>query len=217
MEKTILKAAKRKLFGKKARFLRREGVVPANVFGRGVESLALELEEKELELIIKGGTSRIISLDIKGERKDRNVLIKSVSRHAINSSLLHVDLYQVDMKQKMTAEIPIVLSGQAPALEFKENFLDQQLNEIQIECLPDKLPPSIEVDISVLSEAGQTIYVSDIEPGEGVEFLTPADYPVVRVAQAAKVEEVEEAAEEEAVASEAEVAGEEAATGEAEE
>jgi large subunit ribosomal protein L25 len=216
MKKTVLKADKRKLFGKKTRFLRRDGVIPANVYGKGVKSLALELDEKELEMIIKGGVSRIILLDVEGEKTKRNVLIKDISRHAIASNLLHADLYQVDMSQKMTAEIPLVLVGDAPAVETRENFLDQQMNEISIECLPDDLPPSIEVDVSGLVETGQTIHVSDLELVEGVEFLTPSDYAIVRVVQASKVEEVEEV-EEEVVEGEIVTVGEETASEEVEE
>ncbi|MDD5604724.1 MAG: 50S ribosomal protein L25 [Dehalococcoidales bacterium] len=214
MKKAVLKAGKRKLFGKRTRFLRRDGIVPANVYGQGVDSLALELGEKDLELIIKGGTSRIILLDVEGENNNRNVLIKNVSRHSLSQSLVHVDLYQVNMSQKISADIPVLLIGQAPALEYSENFLDHQLNEIQIECLPDKLPPHIEVDISVLTEAGQTIYVSDLQPEEGVEIITPGDHAIVRVTQSAK-DEAEEGEEEKAV-SETEVVGKEADTGAAE-
>jgi len=90
------------------------------------------------------------------------------------------------------------------------------MNEISIECLPDDLPPSIEVDVSGLVETGQTIHVSDLESVEGVEFLTPADYAIVRVVQASKVEEVEEV-EEEVVEGEIVTVGEETASEEVEE
>ncbi len=203
MTKTILKSKKRSLFGKKTRFLRRQGVVPANVFGHGIESMAVECQATDLEKIIKGGTSRIIMLDVEGEKKKRSVIIKNVSHHPIIQSLIHVDFYQVKMTEKMTADIPLVIKGHAPALDIKENFLDQQMNELTIECLPDKLPSSIEVDISGLEEAGQSITVGDLDPGEGITFVTPGDYMIVRVAHAARVEEeVEEEEELEAVAGE---------------
>ncbi len=195
MAKTILKTNKRNLSGKKTRFLRRQGIVPANVFGHGIDSLAVECQEADLEKVIKGGTSRIITLDVEGERGKRNVIIKNVSYHPIVRNLIHVDFYQVEMTQKMTADIPLTIKGHAPALDDKENFLDQQLNELTIECLPDKLPSSIEVDVTGLKEAGQSLTVGDLNPGEGIAFVTPHDYMIVRVAHAAKVEE--EAEEEE--------------------
>ena len=108
------------------------------------------------------------------------------------------------MSQKMTAEIPLVLTGQAPALDYKENFLDHQLNEVSVECLPDKLPPHIEVDISGLEEAGQIITAGDLNAPDGVVITTPAEYTVVSVGQAAKAElEVEEEEEEAVVEGEA--------------
>lgn len=183
MEKAVLKAAKRELFGSKTRFLRREGITPANVYGQGIESLALEISEKETELVIKGGTSRIVTLEVEGEKKNRNVVIKNISRHPLKGGLVHVDLYQVNMSHKMTAEIPVMLVGDAPALEYKENFLEHQLNELEIECLPDKLPPHIEVDISSLKEAGQAIHVADLKPGDGITIITPAEYAIVRVSK----------------------------------
>lgn len=195
MEKAALKAAKRELFGSKARFLRREGITPANVYGQGIESLALEIPEKEAELVIKGGTSRIVSLEVEGEKKNRNVVLKNISRHPLKGSLVHIDLYQVNMSHKMTAEIPVMLVGDAPALEYKENFLEHQLNELEVECLPDKLPPHIEVDISSLEEAGQAIHVADLNPGDGITIITPAEYTIVRVSRSSK-EEVETGEEE---------------------
>ena len=199
MTKAVLKSKKRSLSGKKTRFLRRQGIVPANVFGHGIESTAVECQATDLEKIIKGGTSRIIILDVEGEKKKRNIIIKNVSYHPIIRNLIHVDFYQVKMTERMTADIPLVIKGQAPALDNKENFLDQQINELTIECLPDKLPSSIEVDISGLKEAGQSITVGDLDPGEGVTSVTPQDYMILRIAHAAKVEEeLEEVAGEEA-------------------
>lgn len=215
MKKTVLNAGKRSLFGKKTRFLRREGIVPVNLYGQGLESISLETGEKGLEEIIKGGTSRIILLDVEGEKNNRNVLIKNVSRHPLNRSLVHVDLYQVNMSHKMTSEIPVLLIGEAPALEYKENFLEHQLNELEVECLPDKLPPHIEVDISGLKEAGQAIHVADLKPGDGIEIITPGEYVIVRVSQSATAETGE--SEEEEAAPGVEAAGQDAVTPQTEE
>lgn len=197
MEKVIVQTQKRQLTGKKVRFLRREGMVPANVYGHGIKSLSLKCQEKELEAIIKGGTSRIVMLDVEGDKKKRSVVIKNISYHPITQKIMHVDFYQVRMSQKMTAEIPLVLTGHAPALDYKENFLDHQLNEVSVECLPEKLPAHIEVDISGLKEAGQAINAADVTVPEGVTLLTPGEHIIVRIAHAAKVEL--EAGEEEVV------------------
>jgi len=188
MEKAIVKTQKRQLTGKKVRFLRREGIVPANVYGHGIKSLSLKCQEKELEAIIKGGTSRIVMLDVEGDKKKRSVVIKNISYHPITQKIMHVDFYQVRMSQKMTAEIHIVLTGHAPALDYKENFLDHQLNEVMVECLPEKLPAHIEVDISSLKEPGDAINAADVIMPEGVTLVTAGEHIIVRIAQAAKVE-----------------------------
>ncbi len=209
MDRPVLKVEKRELMGKKARFLRRQGIVPANIYGHGLNSLAVECEATQLESVVKGGTSRVIELNVKGEKKQRNVIIKDVLYHPIDQGFVHVDFYQVKMTEAINADIPIRLTGHAPALEFKENFLDHQLNEIEIECLPDKLPQHIDVNINGLEKAGQAIYVEDLDLGPDITVLTPADNIIVRVDQAAAAEleeegaapevEVEEAEEEEVI------------------
>ncbi len=211
MEKAVLDCSKRVLAGKKVRFLRRKGIIPANVYGHGIESTAVQCQDKDLEAIIKGGTARLIMLVVDGETEKRNVLIKNVDRHPLNRSLLHADFYQVKMTEKMTTEVPLVVIGHALALEHKENYLEHQLNELTIECLPDVLPPHIEVDVSGLKEAGQSIHVRDLKLASGIVILTPADHTVVRIMQSARaVEEVEKEEAQEGAVQEAaaETAGE---------
>lgn len=211
MESLALNAEKRTVSGKKVRFLRREGITPTHLIGHKVRSLALQCKTDELESVIKrAGTSRIVSLQIGKEKTPKKVFIKEIQRDAVKCSLQHVDFYQIKMKEKMKAEIPLVLMGEAPALKVKGHIISQLLTSVMVESLPDKLPPSINVDISPLENIHDTIYVKDITLDEDVAMLTDAESIIVKISEvaAAKVEEVPEEAE-------AEEAEEESAGGEA--
>ncbi len=202
MEQIELQATKREVLGKKVRFLRRQGVTPVHLFGHDVKSVALQCDTTQLQrVLLQAGKTRLISLKLDKAEKPRNVVVREVQREPITDELFHVDFYQVRMAEKIKADVPIVLVGEAPALKLKENMLLQELNNLAIECLPDQIPPSIELDVSYLTEAGQAIQVTDIILGEGVAILNDAEQMVVKISSrpVEKVEEVEEAVAEEVV------------------
>lgn len=210
MADLTLKAAKRDILGKKTRFLRRRSITPTHLFGHGIESLALQCDTAELQrLITQGGTTRLIDLKIEAEKRPRSVFIREIQRDVLNGQLLHVDFYQIKKTEKITADIPIVLMGEAPATRSKENIIYQELTQLGVECLPENLPPQIEIDLSSLEEANQAIYVRDIILDPDIAVTTDTDQLVVKVSQVAmEKEEVVEVAEAEAVEAEAEVATE---------
>ena len=134
-------------------------------------------------------------------KKPRNVVVREVQRNPLTDELLHVDLYQVRMDEKIQVEVPIVLIGEAPALRHKENMLAQALHTLTISCLPDRIPESAPVDISALTDAEQILHVKDIAVDEGVTVTNDPEQTVVKISvkRAEKVEEVEaEATAEEA-------------------
>jgi large subunit ribosomal protein L25 len=140
------------------------------------------------------------------------VFIREIQRDVISKQLLHVDFYQVKMGEKMEVEVPVVLVGEAPAMKAKGRMLAHSITSLHIECLPDKVPPQIEVDISILEEIEQAIHVKDIVLDPDITVHTDPEQLVVKVAEAVvKVEEVEEVAEEEAAEAEAEAPAEGAA------
>ena len=216
MADLTLKAAKRDILGKKTRFLRRRSITPTHLFGHGIESLALQCDTAELQrLITQGGTTRLIDLKIEAEKRPRSVFIREIQRDALNGQLLHVDFYQIKKTEKITADIPIVLLGEAPATRSKENIIYQELTQLGVECLPENLPPQIEIDLSSLEEANQAIYVRDIILDPDIAVTTDTDQLVVKVSQVAmEKEEVVEVAEAEAVEAEAEAPAEEEPKGE---
>ncbi|MFC2045659.1 50S ribosomal protein L25 [Chloroflexota bacterium] len=206
MDGLTLQASKREILGKKTRFLRRQGLTPAHLFGHGVKSLALQCDTGALQKIItQAGTTRLISLGIEGEKQSKSVFIREVQREAHTGALTHVDLYQVRMKEKIKADIPIVLVGTAPAMKEKGRVLNHGVTHLSIECLPDKLPPQIEVDLSPLQDLDRAIHVRDIDLGSDITVFTDPEQMVVKVGEV-YIERVEEApAGAEAVEAKAEV------------
>jgi len=207
MEGLTLPVSKRDILGKKTRFLRRQGITPAHLFGHGLESLTLQCDTAKLQRIIaQAGTTRLIALETEGDKQPRSVFIREIQRDVYNEELLHVDFYQVRKTEKIRVDVPIILVGEAPAMKEKGRTLTHSLTSLSIECLPDKLPPQIEVDLSQLEEVGQSIYVRDIVFSPDITVTTDSDQMVVKVSEVRV--EVEEVVAEEVVAEAEEVAEE---------
>jgi large subunit ribosomal protein L25 len=192
MEQIELKTQKRKVLGKKVKNLRREGLVPAVLYGHKTDSVPLQVEERELNRILtQAGGHRLIALKIGRSRKRQMALARDVQWDVISGKPLHVDFYAVIMTEKVTIEVPLVFVGEAPAADQAGAILLQALDEVEIECLPGDLVEAIEVDVSELVEMDQTIYVKDLRVPPALDVLTDAEEIVARVAWAA-AEEVEE-------------------------
>ncbi len=157
-----LKAKERKIFGRKVKQLRRAGFIPANVFGPKTKSKALTLDKSEfLKIFNQSGETTLIDLVVEGEKNPRPVLISNLHIHPVTSEILHVDLHQVDLKSKTTANIPIEIVGESPAVKVG-GVVVTLLKEVEVEALPTDLPEKIEVDISNLTEIGSSILVKDL-------------------------------------------------------
>lgn len=217
MVETALNVSKREVTGKKTRFLRREGKTPAHVFGHRVESLALQADTADLQHVIATkGTTRLVNIKVEGEKEARNVFISEIQRDALTGALVHVDFYQVNKSEKIRVALPVVFVGSAPALKQKNNIIEHIVNELDVESLPDNLPPQIEIDVSNLKEVNQSISVEDIKLGPDITIVAPPDQLIVKISQVE--EEKEEVAVPEAeaeAAPAAEAAGAEEATTEA--
>jgi len=217
----ILQATHRDVLGKKTRFLRRQGITPTHLFGHNLKSLALQCDTTQLQHIIaQAGMSRLVNLRIDNDKQPKSVFIREIQRDVLSNQLLHVDFYQVRKGEKMAVDVPIVLVGEAPAMKEKGRMLAHGINSLSIECLPDSVPPQIEVDLSLLEEVEQAIYVKDIVLSPDITVHADPDQLIVKISEAImKEEEVVVAAEvEEEVAAEAEgeVKAEAPAEGEAE-
>jgi large subunit ribosomal protein L25 len=203
MDRIELKVASREILGKRVKHLRRQGITPVHIFGHGIESLALQCDTKELERVLsRAGQTRLIDLKLAKEKKPRTVVVREFDRDWRRGELVHVDFYQVKMEEKIRLEIPVVLIGEAPALKAKTNMLDHALGTLTVECLPAKIPGSIEVDISYLAELDQAIRVKDITLDKDITVLNNPDLVVAKIS-VRPVEKVEEKVVEEVVEAEA--------------
>ena len=199
MEGIALKATARDIVGKKTRFLRREGVTPTHLFGHNLKSLALQCNTDELKHVIaQVGTTALFDLGIDGEKRPRKVLIREIQNDPLGRQILHVDFYQIKMTEKLKVEVPLVLGGEAPAMKVKGRSLQHSLTSLNIECLPDKLPHEIEVDLSPLAELGQAIHVNDLGLSTDITVTNDPGQLIVKVSEtaAARAEEEVAAAEE---------------------
>jgi len=194
------------VLGKKTRFLRRQGITPAHLYGHNVQSVALQCDTDTLrDLIAHAGRTRLINLVIDGE-KPKSVFVREIQRDVISRELLHVDFYQVKRTEKIAVDVPIVLVGEAPAMKFKGRMIVHGINSLSVECLPTDVPPQIEIDITQLEEVEQAVQVKDIVLNPEITVHADPEQLVVKISEVAvkeEVEEVPEVEEEEAVAEEA--------------
>ena len=222
MADLALTARPRTVLGKKVKSLRRGGVTPANVYGHNVPSLAIEVDSIELnQMLRRAGRTALVQVTIEGETTARPVLVREYTRRATNDELLHVDFFQVSMREKLTVVVPLTLVGDAPVVEQFDAIVVAAMDSVSVQCLPAEIPSHIDVDISSLVDPSSNVYVRDLRVPSGVEILADPDLPVasvsLKVAEEEEVEEAEEAAVEEAEET-AEAAEEEtAADSEAEE
>lgn len=164
MEKITLTVQKRQITGRKIKSLRRDGIIPANIFGKKVDSMAVQLPEDVFsKAFAKSGETGIVSLTVDGETRERPVLISNLHLHPVTDRVLHVDFRQVDLTEKVTTAIPVELVGESPAEKDLGAVIVQMINELEVEALPADLPEKLEVDVTALTQFGQSLTVADIK------------------------------------------------------
>jgi large subunit ribosomal protein L25 len=207
---TLLPAELRTLQGKShLTRLRREGMIPAVMYGREVENTPILLDAKMFEQFLKRhGASGIVEVQIGSDRGA--AMIKEVQRHPVSGRVLHLDLQRISMQDRITAPVPIVLTGDTSAVTNVGGIVEQPLTELTVTCRADHLPDQITVDVSGL-QIGHSIHLADIELPEGVETSQTPD-AVIASATMTGAGRAVEAAETEAAAEE--TAAPEAAEGE---
>ncbi len=188
-EKPKLTVEKRKIEGRKVKGLRNQGILPANIYGKGIKSLAVQTPQKEfMDIYHSVGETGIVEIKVQGEDKVRPILIHNVQLDHVTDVVLHADLHQVDLKEAITANIPVEIVGEAPAVSQKIGILIQQLSEIEVEALPDSLPDKFEVDVSSLKAVDDSILVENLKPQAGVKILTLPKEVLVKIEPPAKEE-----------------------------
>jgi large subunit ribosomal protein L25 len=212
MDKINLKVNLRDKTGKAVRELRRNGEIPAVLYGKGKENKNLSVSLHDFEKMYRdAGTSSIVLLKIEGAG-EKNVLVQDVSYDAYTAKPEHADFYEVSMTEKITTTIPLVFIGDSIAVIEMDGSLMTNKTEVEIECLPADLPHNIEVDISPLTDFEASIHVSDLNIPAGVEIKDEPEEVVANVEPPRSEEELAELEEapEEVEMPESEQGGEEA-------
>lgn len=200
----------------KAKDLRNQGKIPAIIYGKSFDNQKLAVDETKFNRLFKdAGSSNLVDLKVGGDSE--KVLIHDVQFHPLSGKILHVDFLKINMKEKITTEIPLEIVGETPLVIEQEGSLITNKDAVEVECLPNDLVDHIKVDISVLTDFDQNIKVSDIKVPSGIEILDDPEEVIVLVQPPRSDEELEaleEAVVEDVEAVEVEQKGEEAAEGE---
>jgi large subunit ribosomal protein L25 len=199
MKKYTLTAQKRDLVGRKVKNLRAKGEIPATVYGKDVKSITISIEgDAFAKIYAEAGETGLVELSVGGDI--RPVLIHTVQKDPVKGTVLHVEFYQVNLKQKVKANVPVEFTGDAPAVIQKTGVLLTLIDEVEVEALPTDLPEKILVDVTKLTEVDQEVKVGDIAVPSGVTILTAPDQSVVRVGSLISKEAEAQAAAEAAAA-----------------
>lgn len=192
MTKITLKAEVRKITGRKVKTLRAKGIVPANIYGKDVKSKAIQVSSKELrEVFKKAGETGIVDV------LESPVLIHNIQTHPATGEILHVDFLQVNLKEKVTAQIPVEVVGESPTEKNGAGTVVILVQEIEVEALPGDLPQSFEIDASTLTEVEQAVKISDLKyDKEKVEIKADLETILVKVEPPQKEEIIAPAATE---------------------
>jgi large subunit ribosomal protein L25 len=193
MKREVLNAQKRIVVGRKVKNLRKQDILPGNIYGKKIKSLAVAVAMSEFsDIYRKVGETNLIDLVIKnGKADERAVLISNVQKNPVSGNPVHVDFRQVDLKEKVAAKIPVELTGEAPAEKQGLGTVVQYLNEVEIEALPTDLPDKFVVDIAKLAEVDQAVLVKELPIDKAkIELKTDAETILIKVEPPQKEEEV---------------------------
>lgn len=182
MQKHVLKVEKREVFGKKLKALRKTGILPANIYGKNVPSVAVQLPLKDfIETFKQTGETGLLELHLDSEK--RPALVHSVQLDYVKNVPIHADFYQVNLKEKVKTMVPVVLVGEPAAVTENIGTLLHMVNEVEVEALPADLPEHFELDITHLAAVDDQVTVADLPKIEGVEILTEPSNIVAKIAE----------------------------------
>ncbi|MFA7319610.1 MAG: 50S ribosomal protein L25 [Parcubacteria group bacterium] len=182
MEKVKLAAKIREVFGRRTNKGRKEGMIPAVVYGHNMKSKGIWVNALEFaKLLKKSGESTIIELNV-GEDKPKNVLIYETQKDPIRGQYIHVDFFHVRMDEEIEKEVELVFIGEAPAVKELGGNLVKSVDEVNVKCLPADLPGEIEVDISVLKTFEDHICIKDLKVSDKVKFDIDPETVIASVA-----------------------------------
>ncbi len=190
--KVELNVNPRPVLGKKVKRLRREGIIPANVYGRALDSVAIQVAREDLVRVVRSaGRNEIIYLRLDGD-EPRPTFVRQIQRNPVTDAILHVDFYQISLAEKVRIEVPLALVGTAPAEQTHGGTLLHSLDSITVEGLPTDIPSVIEVEVSGLEEIDASIHVGELSVPDEVTVLSDPEVVVAKIAPPHVEKEVEE-------------------------
>lgn len=153
------------------------------VYGQSMENVLIKIKTNDfIKVYGQAGESNLINLEIEGNGTFQ-VLVKEVQKDVIKDFFIHVDFYKVDMNKELTAEIPLEFVGESKAIKEQGALLNKSIDEVSVECLPQDLVDHIDIDISVLVNVGDAIFIKDINVPKGIKILNNADDVVATVTE----------------------------------
>ena len=187
-----LSAQKRTTLGRKVKKLRRDGLLPANIFGKKVKSQAVTVNLQDFQKTLSQvGETGLVDISLKGESKVRPTLISNVQIHPVSDQPVHADFHQVDLTQKVTANVPLEVIGESIAVKDKGAVLITLFDEIEVEALPADLPDKFTVDISSLKEFNDSVLAKDLKVDRSKVEVKMGDKEAIVMVQQPKEEEEE--------------------------
>ena len=163
-----------------ARRLRREGQIPAVLYGAGLEPITISVDPKQMTRILGSESGHNSIFDLSAGGDSGKAMIVDWQSDPVKGALLHVDLKRIAMDQLLRVSVPVVLKGEAPGVKIQGGILEQMMREVEIECLPADIPANIEGDVSQL-QFGETIRVSDLPRHDKIKFITDENQAIAHV------------------------------------
>ncbi len=193
MAKYAITAEPRTVIGKQVKALRRNGLVPATIYGPSIDPVTVQFPYRELEkLLLSAGGTNLVDITV-GDGDTYAVLARDVQRDVIRRDILHVDFLAVDVNKTIRAEVPLVFDGTSPLVASRKGIMLTGPNTLTMEMLPGKLKDSYVLDVTQLTEIGATITVKDLPREEGVNIVNDPDEMIVRIVQPASARAAERA------------------------
>jgi len=189
MEKLDLEVKEREKIGKQLQGLRSGGIIPAIVYGKGIKSLPVQIDEKLFVKLLSRTSSKNVILNLKVGGDSLPVMMHEIQKDLLSNKIIHVDFRKVMMDEEIKARVQVVLLGEAEGVKSDGGILVHPLREIEIKALPANIPDKIEIKISDL-KIGDAIHVSNLPAMNGVEYITPAQEIIVTVSAPTKEEEI---------------------------
>jgi large subunit ribosomal protein L25 len=179
----------RTVLGKKVKYLRKSGQIPATVYGKSFEPVSVQLNAREFEITFrKAGRTSVIDLVIE-DHGTQSVFVQDIQRHPVSRAVLHIDFKVIDLKKAVHMEVPIVAVGESPMVARGDALLNHVLNSLMVEALPNDLPQHIDIDISGLDSLDKSIHVRDLIGKGSYKILADADQVLLSLSQLRASEE----------------------------